>query len=87
MGMNEQQISDLKRLMEYEAARTEPPAGFPHLPDLPAGRYTDERFYQLEKEHLWRKSWLFAAHIDEILTRVLHALGKCRPTGHHRSRR
>ena len=66
MGMNEQQISDLKRLMEYEAARTEPPAGFPHLPDLPAGRYTDERFYQLEKEHLWRKSWLFAAHIDEI---------------------
>ena len=66
MGMNEQQITDLKRLMEYEAARTEPPAGFPHLPDLPAGRYTDERFYQLEKEHLWRKSWLFAAHIDEI---------------------
>ena len=52
--------------MEYEAARTEPPVGFPHLPDLPAGRYTDQRFYELEKEHLWRKSWLFAAHIDEI---------------------
>ena len=66
MGMNEQQISTLKRLMEYEAARTEPPVGFPHLPDLPAGRYTDQRFYELEKEHLWRKSWLFAAHIDEI---------------------
>jgi phenylpropionate dioxygenase-like ring-hydroxylating dioxygenase large terminal subunit len=66
MGMNEQQITTLKQLMEYEAARTEPPVGFPHLPDLPAGRYTDPRFFELEKEHLWRKSWLFAAHIDEI---------------------
>ena len=66
MGMNEQQISTLKRLMEYEAARTEPPAGFPSLPDLPGGRYTDPRFFELEKEHIWRKSWLFAAHIDEI---------------------
>ncbi|MBT7333518.1 MAG: aromatic ring-hydroxylating dioxygenase subunit alpha [Gammaproteobacteria bacterium] len=52
--------------MEYEASRSAPPKGFPELPDIPAGRYTDPRFFELEKEHIWRKSWLFAAHIDEI---------------------
>ena len=64
--MNAEQITTLKRLMEFEAARTEPPAGFPALPDIPAGRYIDQRFFELEKQHIWRKSWLFAAHIDEI---------------------
>ncbi len=52
--------------MEYEAARVEPPIDFPDLPDIPAGRYVDERFHQLELQHIWQKSWLLAAHIDEI---------------------
>ena len=66
MGMSVQEIATLKKLMEYEASRKEPPEGFPSLPDIPAGRYTDPRFFELEKEHIWKKSWLFAAHIDEI---------------------
>ena len=64
--MNKQEIDTLRQLMEYEVSRTEPPKGFPQLPDLPGGRYTDQRFYDLEQEHIWRKSWLLAAHIDEI---------------------
>ena len=64
--MEQEQIDTLHKLMEYEAARTAPPVGFPSLPDLPGGRYTDQRFFDLEKEHVWRKSWLFAAHMDEI---------------------
>ena len=64
--MNSSDIERLKQLMEYEAERTAPPSGFPHLPDIPAGRYTDPRYYELEQEHIWRKSWLFAAHIDEL---------------------
>ena len=64
--MEQQQVEDLHKLMEYEAARTSPPEGFPTLPDLPGGRYTDPRFFELEKQHIWRKSWLFAAHIDEV---------------------
>ena len=64
--MNQQEIQTLRTLMEYEASRSAPPKGFPELPDIPAGRYTDPRFFELEKEHIWRKSWLFAAHIDEI---------------------
>ncbi|MEM8496783.1 MAG: SRPBCC family protein [Pseudomonadota bacterium] len=64
--MTPETIQQLRSLMEYEAARTEPPEGFPDLPDIPAGRYVDERFYQLELQSIWRKSWLLAAHIDEI---------------------
>nr|NIP15018.1 aromatic ring-hydroxylating dioxygenase subunit alpha [Pseudomonadales bacterium]NIX08307.1 aromatic ring-hydroxylating dioxygenase subunit alpha [Pseudomonadales bacterium] len=64
--MNQKEIDELRQLMEYEAARTEPPEGFPSLPDLPGGRYTDQRFYDLEQQHIWRKSWLLAGHIDEI---------------------
>jgi phenylpropionate dioxygenase-like ring-hydroxylating dioxygenase large terminal subunit len=66
--MTAEEILSLRALMEYEAARTAPPRGFPALPDIPAGRYTDARFFQLEKDHLWRKSWLLAAHSDELPT-------------------
>jgi phenylpropionate dioxygenase-like ring-hydroxylating dioxygenase large terminal subunit len=64
--MKQQDIATLRALMEYEASRIEPPAGFPVLPDIPGGRYTDARFFELEKQHIWRKSWLLAAHIDEL---------------------
>src|SRR5690606_25989437 len=66
MAMDPAYIAQIKRLMEWEAARTAPPEGFPHLPDLPAGRYTSQEYYDLEQEHIWKKSWLFAAHIDEV---------------------
>ncbi len=52
--------------MKYEGARTEPPAGFPQLPDIPAGRYVDPTFLKLEKEYLWRRSWLYACHTAEL---------------------
>ena len=64
--MEQQDIDNLRLLMEFEAARTEPPIGFPSLPDLPAGRYTDQRFYDLEKQHIWRKAWLFVGHVDQV---------------------
>ncbi|MCH1579894.1 MAG: Rieske 2Fe-2S domain-containing protein, partial [Luminiphilus sp.] len=64
--MEQQEIQKLRALMEYEAARTEPPESFPHLPDIPAGRYTDQRFFELEQTEIFKKSWLFAAHLDEI---------------------
>ena len=64
--MKRHEIDTLRNLMEYEASRKAPPAGFPALPDIPGGRYTDQRFFDLEKEHIWRKSWLLASHIDEV---------------------
>ncbi|GAB5452359.1 MAG: hypothetical protein Hals2KO_26870 [Halioglobus sp.] len=66
MPMSQEEIATLRALMEYEAARTAPPPNFPTLPDIPAGRYIDPRFHALELEHIWRKSWLLAAHIDEL---------------------
>ncbi|MDX1734921.1 MAG: aromatic ring-hydroxylating dioxygenase subunit alpha [Halioglobus sp.] len=66
MPMSQDEIATLRALMEYEARREAPPEGFPHLPDIPAGRYTDQRFHDLEMRYIWRKSWLLAAHVDEL---------------------
>ena len=66
MTMTSEEVQSLRDLMEFEAARSAPPKGFPALPDIPAGRYIDQRFFDLEIEHIWRKSWLLAAHIDEL---------------------
>lgn len=52
--------------MKFEAERTAPPPDFPQLPDIPAGRYVDPAFLALERQHLWRKSWLYACHLDEL---------------------
>ena len=64
--MDQKDIDRIYALMEFEAARTQPPKDFPELPDLPGGRYTDPRFFELEQQHIWRKSWLLASHIDEV---------------------
>ena len=60
------EVARLKALMEWEGTRESPPDGFPRLPDMPAARYISEEYFALEREHVFRKSWLFAGHIDEI---------------------
>jgi phenylpropionate dioxygenase-like ring-hydroxylating dioxygenase large terminal subunit len=52
--------------MAAEQARTDPPAGFPELPVIPGGRYIDPEFIELEKTFMWRRSWLYACHTDEL---------------------
>jgi choline monooxygenase len=42
------------------------PANFPTLPNLPAERYTDPKFFQLELDHFWPKTWLVAGHTGEL---------------------
>lgn len=64
--MDDRTVSRFLEGMQREASRTAPPAGFPHLPDVPAGRYVDPAFLQLEQTWLWRRSWLYAAHVDEL---------------------
>jgi len=51
---------------EYERSRKGPPGEFPVLPPIPAGRYTDPEFQALERQFLWRKSWLYACHMSEL---------------------
>jgi choline monooxygenase len=52
--------------MAYEASRKGPPDGFPHFPDIPAGRYVDPDFLKLEHDLLWKRSWLYAGHRDQL---------------------
>ena len=59
-------VERLKSGMRFETERTAPPDGFPKLPLIPGGRYTDPDFLALEQQHLWRKSWLYACHADEV---------------------
>jgi phenylpropionate dioxygenase-like ring-hydroxylating dioxygenase large terminal subunit len=52
--------------MEYEASREGPPAGFPAFPPIPGGRYNDPDFYAAEIAGLWKRTWLYACHVDEL---------------------
>ena len=52
--------------MKSEQDRDGPPPGFPELPVIPGGRYTDPAFLALEERYLWKKSWLYALHVDEL---------------------
>ena len=52
--------------MRYENDREAPPDGFEALPRIPAGRYLDPEFLALEREAMWKSSWLYAVHADEL---------------------
>ena len=60
-------VEPIKSGMQYEFARTAPPEGFPQLPPIPGGRYTDPAFLALEHRYLWQRSWLYACHADELM--------------------
>ena len=64
--MDAESAERIKKGMEYEKARNGPPDGFPALPPIPAARYVDPDFNALEREQLWKKSWVYACHMDEI---------------------
>lgn len=65
-ALDDDTIRDWVARIARERERTAPPAGFPALPDLPAGRYTDAGFFALERKRLWTRSWLYAAHADQL---------------------
>ena len=52
--------------MEYESTRSGPPDGFPRLPRIPGGRYNDPVFLDWEMRALWKRTWLYACHSDEL---------------------
>ena len=64
--MDAARIESLEKGMAYEQSRGVLPPGFPKVTPIPAKRYTDQAFFDLEIEHLWKKSWLYACHMDEL---------------------
>ncbi|SVD39396.1 uncharacterized protein METZ01_LOCUS392250, partial [marine metagenome] len=64
--MKEALVERLKEEIRYEFSREGPPEGFPKFPDIPAGRYREEGFFDLEMKHLWTKVWLYANRQEEL---------------------
>lgn len=64
--MDQAFIDDVYARLDFERSRKGPPEDFPQLPPIPGGRYTDPEFLALEREYLWKKSWLYACHLDEL---------------------
>lgn len=58
-------VKDIEQRIDYEKSRAEPPREFPALEEIPGGRYTRQDFYDLEIEHVFRKSWVVAGMRDE----------------------
>ncbi len=52
--------------MEREWQRAEPPEGAPALPPIPTGRYLDATFEELERDRLWKRSWLLVAREEDL---------------------
>ncbi len=59
-------IERVKRNVEYQRERKAPPEGFPPFPPIPGERYTNPEFLALEDACLWKRSWLYACHTDEL---------------------
>ena len=66
MTMSPSLISTILTKAEEESNRRSYPEGFPELPLVPAARYADPAFAELERTLVFGKSWLFVAHTDEL---------------------
>lgn len=67
--MDLQTLERMERVWSNEEERSrkkQHPEGFPALPEVPTGRYTDKTFYDLETEFLWKQTWLFVGVAGEI---------------------
>jgi phenylpropionate dioxygenase-like ring-hydroxylating dioxygenase large terminal subunit len=64
--MNASLADQIKKSFEYERNRSGPPESFPRLSDVPARRYTDPKFFELEEEYIWKRSWLCVGHAGEM---------------------
>lgn len=58
--------ADIREALELNRVRTAPPADAVEVPPIPAARYAEPTMHELEQAHLWRRSWLFAAHESDL---------------------
>lgn len=55
----------IRERMAAEKARTAPPPDAVAVPPIPTTRYVDPAFFELERERVFARSWLFAGHESE----------------------
>lgn len=56
----------IEKLVDGEIDRKAYPQDVPILPPLPAGRYTDPGFHDLEMKQFWPKTWLHVGHVSQL---------------------
>ncbi len=64
--MKPEEVEHFREQMRIEGERRGPPEDFPLLPPIPSERYRSQAFADLEREYVWLRTWLLAAHLDEI---------------------
>lgn len=64
--MDQLLMDRIKEKILSELEREGLPDGFPALPTIPAGRYTEQKFFDLEQEHMWSRTWLYAGRDEQI---------------------
>ncbi|WP_139792414.1 aromatic ring-hydroxylating oxygenase subunit alpha [Henriciella litoralis] len=64
--MKTELMEKIKQKILWEFERDGLPEGFPELPDIPAGRYTEQEFFDLEMKHMWPKVWLYAGRQEQV---------------------
>ncbi|MFN3231208.1 MAG: aromatic ring-hydroxylating oxygenase subunit alpha [Alphaproteobacteria bacterium] len=57
--MDHETVEKLRVAIEAEFGRNAPPEGFPNLPRIPAERYMDPAFFELERARVFDRSWLY----------------------------
>ena len=65
-GLDPETIARWEADVLAERVRSQTPAAFPRLPDLPAGRYSDPAFFELERDALLKRGWVYAGHTDQL---------------------
>lgn len=65
-GPAEDMTASVMAQLAEEDARDCVPPGYPALPDLPLGRYTDPDYYAHELTDVFKRSWLFVGHAAEV---------------------
>ncbi len=64
--MDQDLIERIREDMRYEFERTAPPEGFPAFHDIPVGRHISDEFFALEQEHVFGRSWVMAARVEDV---------------------
>ncbi len=63
--MDDDLVARIKADMAGEFARTAPPDGFPAFHDISTERHVSSEFYELEREHLWTRTWVLAGRSED----------------------
>lgn len=58
--------ADIREQLETNRGRTGPPPGAVAVPPIPAARYSDLRLLELERDRIWRRTWVLAAHESDL---------------------